>query len=114
MKFSALVGEGLRIVHVKFQLSVTLGAGEIRLERKRGLFYATKEVAYKLTWVNKIMIMTLQADSGELAFTLHSQYPELLQRLQKNIPRCVMETFVLLEANAVLCPPASASISASR
>ena len=41
MKFSALVGEGLRIVHVKFQLSVTLGAAEIRLERKLGLFLRT-------------------------------------------------------------------------
>ena len=44
MKFSALVGEMRWIVHAKFQLSVTLSAVEIKLERKQGLFYAPEEV----------------------------------------------------------------------
>ena len=32
------------IVHVKFQLPITLGAVEMRLKRKHGLFYAPEEV----------------------------------------------------------------------
>ena len=46
MKFSALVGKRWEIIHVKFQLSITPSAVDIRLQRLQGLFYAPEEVLY--------------------------------------------------------------------
>ena len=58
MKFSALAGEMWRIVHVKFQLSISLGAVEMRVE-KVDFFTHGRKYNYKMCFLVILFLIVI-------------------------------------------------------